>query len=242
MGGRAERSDGDVRDIASELRSRLGLFSFEADGAAAVCPTAFDGPGQTLGIRPGGIVEWLVASPGGGAVSSTLHLIARSSFSRGMWAIVDAESDCYAAALPGWDVSLGRVLLIRPTARRELCWAVEQCLRCPGVSATWAWVDRGVPERVHRRWQLAAEVGGGVGMFFRPDSARGEPTWADVRLLATPRGAGREDVRQLRIDVLYRRGGSGGAAQLWEIDHAEGAVRLVPEVAGPAAATRAARA
>ena len=55
---------------------------------------------------------------------------------------------------------------------QETCWAIEQCLRCPGVSATWAWVDERIPARVHRRWQLAAEVGGGVGLFFRPDAAR----------------------------------------------------------------------
>ena len=46
----------------------------------------------------------------------------------------------------------------------------------------------------------------------------------------------------MNIEVLYRRGGLGGSAQVWEIDHAAGDVRLVPEVANPAAAERAARA
>ncbi len=36
------------------------------------------------------------------------------------------------------------------------------------------------------------------------------------------------------IEVLYRRGGLGGSTQAWEIDHAAGLVRLVPEVANPA--------
>jgi hypothetical protein len=46
----------------------------------------------------------------------------------------------------------------------------------------------------------------------------------------------------VRIDVLYRRGGLIGTAQVWEIDHAEGVVRMVPEVADPTSTERAARA
>src|SRR5262249_51326104 len=126
--------------------------------------------------------------------------------------------------------------------RQETCWAIEQCLRCPGVSATWAWVEPRIPARVCRRWQLAAEVGGGVGVIFRPETARREAVWADLRLLVTPRPGGQGEARRVRIDVLYRRGGLGGTAQVWEIDHAEGFVRLVPEVADPAAAEREARA
>jgi hypothetical protein len=81
-----------------------------------------------------------------------------------------------------------------------------------------------------------------VGIFFRPESARREPAWADLRLLVTPLAGGQGETRRVRIDVLYRRGGLGGIAQVWEIDHAEGVVRLVPEVADPTAAERAARA
>ena len=102
------------------------------------------------------------------------------------------------------------------------------------LSATWAWVDQRIPARVHRRWQLAAEVGGGVGLFFRPITAEREPVWADLRLLVTPQAGGQGDTRRMNIEVLYRRGGLGGSTQAWEIDHAAGLVRLVPEVADPA--------
>src|SRR5262245_57824867 len=213
MLGHSILSPGEVRSIVSDLRGRMGLFSFERDHSE-IRPIPQDDIEAAFGIRPGGIVEWVVTKPGAGVTTSSLHVMAQSSFNHGVWAIVDSSCECYAAALPGWGVSLGRVVMIRPSTRRDLCWAVEQCLRCPGVSATWAWVDRGVPEKVHRRWHLAAEVGGGVGLFFRPDSARREPAWADLRLLATPRGRGRGDARRLRIDVLYRRGGLGGSAQV----------------------------
>jgi hypothetical protein len=89
---------------------------------------------------------------------------------------------------------------------------------------------------------MAAEKGGGIGLLFRTDEAQREPVWADLRLRATPLSGGQGDARRIKIDVLYRRGGIGGSAQVWEIDHAAGDVRVVSEVAGPEAAERAARA
>jgi protein ImuA len=166
--------------------------------------------------------------------------MSRRFATRGILAIVDSARQCHAPALSGWGLELSQTLLVWPRTREEAWWSIEQCLRCPGVSAVWAWVDQAFPTRVHRRWQLAAEAGGGVGMFFRPAVARREPAWADVRLLVTPLAGGQAEARRVRIEVLYHRGGRGGTAQVWEIDNAEGVVRLVPEVADPAAAKRAA--
>ncbi len=79
-------------------------------------------------------------------------------------------------------------------------------------------------------------------MFFRPETARSEPVWADLRLLVTPMPGGRDETRRVRIDVLYHRGGWGGTFQVWEIDHAEGVVHLVSEVANSTPVEREARA
>jgi protein ImuA len=224
-------------ETVSDLRRRLGLFSFPHD-APLKESASYRGPLPGWNLRPGSIVEWLAAAPGAGALASALQLGAQPRSARGIVAIVDSTKECYAPALSGWGISPGQILLVRPNSRFEACWAIEQCLRCPGVSATWAWVEPRLSPRVHRRWQLAAEVGGGVGIIFRPETARREPVWADLRLLVTPRPGGRGDTRWVRIDVLYHRGGLGGTAQLWELDHAEGAVRLVPEVGDPAVVGR----
>ena len=130
-----------------------------------------------------------------------------------------------------------------PATLQETCWAIEQCLRCPGVSVTCG-VHR---EAADRRPCIAAgkwrrKSAAAWACCFVPDEARREPVWADLRLRVTPLSGGQGDARRIRIDVLYRRGGLGGSAQVWEIDHAAGDVRLVPEVANPAAAERAARA
>jgi protein ImuA len=224
-----------------ELRRNPALFSFR-EGAALGKHPVHNGLAPELGIRPGGIVEWLTARPGAGAVTSALQIMEQSPSSRGVWAVVDPAWECYLPALSGWGVDPGRTLVLRPDTLQETCWAIEQCLRCPGVSATWAWLDQRVAVRVHRRWQLAAEVGGGVGLFFRPAQAQREPVWADLRLLVTPLAGGEGEARRVQIEVLYRRGGKGGSTLAWEIDHAAGLVRLVPEVAHSTTSKRAARA
>jgi protein ImuA len=231
----------EVRQTVQELRRHVGLFSFQ-DALPRTEATFPNGLTPELGLRPGSVVELLAARPGSGAVTSVLQIMSRSSGGRDVWAFVDPARECYVPALSGWGIDPSRTLLIRPANLQETCWATEQCLRCPGVSATWAWVEKRFPERVHRRWQLAAEVGGGVGLFFRPIGAKREPVWADLRLLVTPLAGGQGETRRMQIEVLYRRGGLGGRAQVWEIDHAAGALRLVPQVAAPAIAERKARA
>jgi protein ImuA len=241
MSRHSSRLRPEVQETVQELRRHLGLFSFHDDVSAARCAMQQGLPHQ-LGVRAGSIVEYLAAKEGAGAATCALQLLAQSSGGREVHAVVDSAREFYAPALSGWGIDPGKTLLVRPANLRESCWAIEQCLRCPGVSATWAWVKERIPERVHRRWQLAAEAGGGVGLFFRPALARREPVWADLRLLVTPRTGGQEESRRVHIEVLYRRGGFGGGPQAWEIDHAVGIVRLVPEVAHPATSKRAARA
>jgi hypothetical protein len=231
----------DVRETVQELRRHRGLFSFRNDMPAAESVSRST-VSPELGVRPGGIVEWLVPACGAGAFTAAIEIMARFCDGRGFWAVVDPAHELYMPALSGWGIDPGRALFLRPQTRAETCWAIEECLKCPGVSATWAWVDERIPARVHRRWQLAAEAGGGVGLFFRPVTARREPVWAELRLLVTPLAGTQEETRRLNIEVLYRRGGLGGITQAWEINHAAGLVRLVPEVAGSEVAMRKARA
>jgi hypothetical protein len=241
MSGQLKPPSREAIVTVKELRDRLGLFSFQHEERRGE-PRMRNGDSPELDLRPGVIVEWLVSRPGAGALTSTVRILSRCLDGRGAWVIVDPLRESYVPALSGWGIHPSRTLLLRPATLQETCWVIEQCLRCPGVSVTWAYIDKRLPTTVHRRWKMAAEVGGGVGLLFRPDEARREPVWADLRLRVTPLSGGQGDARRIKIDVLYRRGGLGGSAQVWEIDHAAGDVRLVPEVANPAAAERAARA
>jgi hypothetical protein len=243
MSGYLSRPRPEVRERVADLRGRLGLFSFRDEVVAEETEIVRrDGLSPELGIRPGGVIEWLMNKPGAGAATAATQIMLEAGGSRRFWALIDPVGECYFPAFSGWGLDQGRTLVVRPVTLGETCWAIEQCLRSPGVSATWAWVDERFPARVHRRWQMAAEVGGGVGLFFRPAWARREPVWADLRLLVTPRSGDQGETRRVEVEVLYRRGGVGGGAQVWEIDDAAGHVRLVPQVAPSTAAKRAARA
>jgi protein ImuA len=174
------------------------------------------------------MIECLVENRGTGAMTAILRLLASFPTNRRFWAIVDPTRECYLPALSGWGIDKNCVLLLRPNTIQELSWTIEQCLRSTALAATCAWLDHRFPARVHRRWQLAAEIGGGIGLLFRPGSAQREPTWADIRLRATPSTQGNPATRRLNIELLYRRGGLGCGSQVWEIDHAQGHVHLVP--------------
>jgi hypothetical protein len=228
-------------ETVKELRDRLGLFSFQHE-AKRNGPSVVAGPLPELGFRPGMVVEWLLTNAGAGAATSALEITSRCLGGRGTWAFVDPTRESYLPALSGWGIDPRRILVLHPATLQESCWAIEQCLRCAGVSVTWAWLGNRVATTVHRRWKRAAEVGGGVGLLFRPDQAHREPAWADLRLRVTPLSGGQGDTRRIKVDVLYCRGGLGGSAQVWEIDHAAGDVRLVSDVANPTVAERTARA
>ena len=224
-------------ETVSDLRRRLGLFSFSHD-APIKESASYRGPLPGWNLRPGGIVEWLAAAPGAGALASALQVWAQPRSARGIVAIVDSTKDCYAPALSGWGISPGQILLVRPNSRLEACWAIEQCLRCPGVSATWAWVE---PRLSPARSSALAARGRGrrrCGNHLPARDRAARTRLGRLALLVTPRPGGRGDTRWVRIDVLYHRGGLGGNAQVWELDHAEGAVRLVPEVGDPAVVGR----
>ncbi len=231
-----------VRGTVEELRGRLGLFSFRHDAAMAGS-AGRDGGWAELGVRPGGIVECLVAGPGVGAATCTLQAMSRSAGDRGVCAFVDLAGECYPPALSGWGISPSRTLLIRPATRGEMCWA-DRAMPAMSGRGGHLGVDR---PSVSLASPSPLATGGGSGRGCRACSSgrnrraesRPGPT-CDCWPRRGPVAGAKPD--EFEIDVLYRRGGLGGTARVWEIDHAAGAVRLVPEVADPATEERTARA
>ena len=161
-------------ETVQELRERLGLFSFRNE-AGRIGSGVETGSLPALDLRPGIIVEWLVTRPGAGALTSTLQILSRCLGGRGAWVVVDPVRESYVPAISGWGLDPTRTLLLHPATVQETCWAIEQCLRCPGVAATWACIEQRLSPTVLRRWKRAAEVGGGVGLLFRPDAPDGSP-------------------------------------------------------------------
>lgn len=182
--GRAARPR---QELLRELRAQLGrsatvLAEGEDASPAFSCGAAVIDrllPGG--GLRHGMLVEWLAERPGGGA--GTLGLLAAREACRagGILVVVDRARMFYPPAAAGWGVDPARLIVVRPRNARDEIWAAIQALRSPVVAALWTMVDR-LDSRNFRRLQLAAETGGTLGVLVRGASARGQPSWADVRL------------------------------------------------------------
>lgn len=227
----------DRQQVLQELSARLRQRGLRADCAAGVsqAPSATAGTDCWPDFAPGSLIEWLAEGDGTGVMTLAAAVLAQQSRSCVAWVVIDAGE--FSPRGMGRDEE--PFVLIRPRTFSEAAWALEQSLRSPGVGMTWAWVDR-ASERMLRRWKLASEAGGGIGVFFRPALVRRDPTWADVRWLVKPLGTTRQTVRRWRVELLYARGRLGVTAFDVELDHDTNAVRAIPAVSGAAAVRPAA--
>jgi protein ImuA len=172
------------------------------------------------GFRSGTLVEWLVAEEGAGA--ATLALDAASRAGGGSVVVLDRDHEFYPPAAVRLGIGPARLIVLHTTKKADHDWALDQALRCPAVAAVMAWPDSWgkLDGRTFRRLQLAAEQGGGLGLWIRPDTVRAEPSWADVRLLVEPLPSGSRSgrKRRLKVCVLRCRGGGGGGARAVEVE------------------------
>jgi len=187
----------------------------------------------TGGFQPGALVEWLNRRPGGGGVSLAVTVAAAMMQSQGTAVMIDPQRSFYPLAAPALTRKFERLMVVHPATQRDALWALEQSLRCGGVSVAVAWLSE-LQDRAYRRMQLAAEVGGGIGLLIRSSKHRAQPSWADVRLLVESlpavSGVAFPSGRLVRIELIHCRGrASGGAVEL-EIDDETGDVRLASRV------------
>lgn len=186
------------------------------------------------GLRWGTVTEWLSAGQGTG--SGTLALLAAREACRcgGTLMVLDSQREFYPPAAARLGIDLERLVVVHPTTTADEHWALDQSLRCRGVAAVLAWPAK-LDGRTFRRLQLAAEEGGGLGLFIRPDAARNVPSWADVRLWIepVPMLSSEKHQRRLRIWLLHCRGGSRGRSVDVEIDDETHSVHLAAPLVAP---------
>ncbi|HUP77896.1 MAG TPA: hypothetical protein VM260_04975, partial [Pirellula sp.] len=141
------------------------------------------------GYARGSMLELLRNGPGSG-VSSIALMMARQAIVDGKYlVVVDPQRQFYPPAMKSLGIPLERVIALQPANHADAIWGLAQVLRCPAVGAVIAELGT-LEERISRKLQLAAEQGGGLGIFLRDArSARSQPSWADVQWLvrsATP--------------------------------------------------------
>lgn len=141
------------------------------------------------GLRGDAITEWLAEEDGGGA--SCLSLIAAANRlsktdEKGPLVVVSGlasgrRAEFYPPAAKALGIEMSRLIWVRPKRHADLVWAIDQALRCPAVAVVWAEIGASLDDRDARRFQLAAETGTTPGLFVRPATVRGRPSFSDVR-------------------------------------------------------------
>jgi len=224
--------------VASRIGGQVGRNLWTSLGPAeaaarAISPSGFRGIDRLLpagGICRGTLVEW-IGEPASGVATLAFAVAGRlrggAAGSAGPILVVDRRGRFHPPAVMPWldgpvvgkpkvAAATGALVVVRPSRDEDELWAIDQALRCPGLTAVVAWPER-VSSTSLRRWQLAARGSGTVGFLVRPVRARREPSWAEARLnvsavAALGRWRGGEDlpwapavaslaVRRLRVSL-----------------------------------------
>lgn len=178
------------------------------------------------GLVRGTLVEWLEESPGSGAGILALIAAQQACAEGGTLVIMDRGRAFYPPAVAGWGIDPANLLVLRPRNSREELWALEQVLRSPSVGAVWAPLAQ-IDVREFRRLQLAAEQGGTIGQLIRPAHVRGEPSWAEIQLLVSPRAS--PAGWRLQVEVTRSRGGTSGRSVELEVNYQTGMAQPVTQ-------------
>jgi hypothetical protein len=238
---------------------------------------AFDDWLPKGGFAPGQLIEWLSSRPGSGAAALAWVIAIRSvrdancpSGSTQSIVVVDRDGTFYPSAAIAWGLKPEQIMIVQPKNLDDTMWALNQALRCSAVTAVWTRLET-IDASHFRRLQLSAEEGATLGLFVRPASAQGQPSWSDVQLLVRPRSlqpgklhepnnepvpqSPRPYRRAWELQMLRCRGGTAGGSLLLQMEETSGqlqpltpsthetsALHLAAELARPANRRRSARA
>jgi protein ImuA len=213
-----------VQSLAEQVRAIEVSRRPTAEGLVSSGHAGLDRLLPEGGFRRGSLVEWLASGPGSGAATLALATASQAARQRGALVVVDRRGLFYPPAAVNLGIDPRRLIVVRPENDEDHAWALDQTLRWRGVAAVWC-CPQTTDAHTLRRWQLAAETGGALGLLVRSEAARDEPSWAELRLAVTPLPAeqGVGSGRRLRVELVRARGGRVGAAIELELTEREGA-------------------
>lgn len=186
-GDAAEIVSDSQTDLLQRLREQLGrLETTVADKqslpAVSCGGAALDRLLPRGGLPAASMIEWIAASPGGGArLLAMLAAVESLRCHAGCLVVVDAAGTFYPPAAVALGIDAERIVWVRPADRSDQVWAIDQALRCSAVAAVWSPLGAWLDDRDARRFQLAAESGHTMGLFVRPAAVMGQPSFAEVR-------------------------------------------------------------
>jgi hypothetical protein len=151
-------------------------------------------------------------NPNSESVKSVESVVHSLSWGAIVWC--DPLHALYPPAVAAMGVPLDRLFLLHPKTVADENWAVTECLRCRGVAATVA-SPRRLSRIEARRFQLAAERGGGVGLLLRPFDRTAQIYAAATRWLVGP-CRGERTVQRWKMQLIHGHGGRVGQGVILE--------------------------
>jgi protein ImuA len=230
-----------LADMRMPAGDRAGAFGSGIAGLDGLAPNG--------GFARGAVHELLWPRGGDGSdgepMSLAMMLAAAAQREgqggRGAVAWNDPERELYLPGLAAGGIDLRNLVLLRCDKRGDQLWALAECLRCRGVSATVARVEN-LTQLEARRLQLAAERGGGVGVFMRPYLNGIGAYYAAATRWLIQRAPGSRQVQRWSVQLLHGHGGQIGKVLLLEVDRETRALRVSAPLADRPAAPASARA
>ena len=112
----------------------------------------------------------------GGAASLYVAALAAKAAGPVLWCTSSRAGDCiYPPGLMGFGLNPGQLIHFEARDDKDMLWAAHEALRAGAVKTVIAELRRGIDLASARKLQLAAESGGGMGLFLDL-SARGRTT------------------------------------------------------------------
>jgi protein ImuA len=186
-----------------------------------------------------GVVHELLSDRGALMPQSIALLLARAAQGqkkKGAIVWSDPGRELYPPALAAEGIDLRKLIVLRCAKRSDELWALSECLGCKGVSATFASIPR-LTRVEARRLQLAAERGGGIGIFHRPFLPGANSAYAAATRWLVKPVAGDDEVQRWSMELVHGHGGRIGEAVLLEVDRETRVVRTSAPVADRPVAT-----
>ncbi len=220
-----------------QLAQRIRLI----ESTRPTAPTAFAlaGLGPLFpGLAGGMLVELMANTEGAGAWSLGLALAKCACGDDRLLMVADPQHCFYPPAALQRGIDVRQLAIAHCDNAKDTLLAASQALRCSAVGAVIGQFAR-LSERDGRRLQLAAETGGGLGIFIRPADALQAPSFAAMRLLLSPLPGVATTRRRIAVQVLRCHPDNKPRSALVEIDDATGDVRAFSplDAATPAASS-----
>ncbi len=198
-----------IHELRKQIRT-LETISRNSDDEAVVSSgsSALDAILPAKGFARGTLIEWIARSnhssrpnhslqqrfhqnevDGSGVMILAFAAAKEACRDGGMFVIMDQHRTFFPPAALALGFRSRQLVVIQPKSKKDLDWSLHQALNCPAVATVWAALDE-VDEYAFRRFQLAAESSGCIGLLGRSANAIAQPSWSEMQLAVTPQSRG----------------------------------------------------